>query len=400
MSWLLLFQKVISKFSKKAVGVSTPTAFPVFNLATSATGQAVTAESAMRVPAVACALSLIAETVGSLPVKLYERDSKAAVTNHPAYKLVHDEANPWTSAQSLREQLTTDALLFGRGCALVVRNNAGDPVELIRIEPAAVQIETDSYGEPTYVVQHVDGQHRYGISDILHVEAFGGVSPIVLGREAIGLALAFEAHIARLFANGGKPGGIIKSEKALGDEAKKNLAKSWTAAHGMNNSGGTAILDEGMSYEAVTMTLTDAQFAENRLEQIREIARVFRVPPTMLFELTRGTWSNTEEMARQFLQVTLKPWLTNWAWAYARCLLTPEERQTFYAEFVTDDLTSTDTAARAAAYGQYRSMGVMTANEVRAGLNLAPRQDGNVLQNPYTSTGATAASQSEAEPNE
>jgi HK97 family phage portal protein len=139
----------------------------------------------------------------------------------------------------------------------------------------------------------------------------------------------------------------------------------------------------------VTMTLTDAQFAENRLEQIREIARVFRVPPTMLFELTRGTWSNTEEMARQFLQVTLKPWLSQWVWAYSRCLLTPDERRQFYAEFITDDLTTTDTAARAAAYGQYRSMGAMTANEVRAGLNMPPHQDGNDLQNPYTTTGPT-----------
>lgn len=346
----------------------------------------------MRVPAVACAVSLIAETVGSLPAKLHEREGRASITDHPAYRLMHDEANPWTSAQALREQLTADALLWGRGCALVVRNGVGEPVELHRLEPSAVYIETDDLGEPTYIVQQTDGSHRYGITDILHVEAFGGVSPILLGREAIGLALAFESHIARLFANGGKPGGILKSEKSLGDEAKGKLAASWGAAHGATNSGGTAILDEGMTYEAVTMTLTDAQFAENRLEQIREIARVFRVPPTMLFELTRGTWSNTEEMSRQFLQVTLKPWLTNWAWAYARCLLTPEERRELYAEFVTDDLTTTDTAARAAAYGQYRSMGVMTANEVRAGLNLQPHANGNDLQNPYTTTGAIAAS--------
>ncbi len=389
-------------FTKKAVGVSTSAAFPIFNITPSITGQTVTADSAMRVPAVACAVSLIAETVGSLPVKLYEREGRASVTDHPAYKLMHDEANPWTSAQSLREELTTDALLYGRGCALVVRNDIGDPVELHRIEPSALQIETDSYGEPTYIVQHADGPRRYTFTDILHVEAFGGVSPILLGREAIGLALAFEAHIARLFANGGKPGGIIKSEKALGDEAKRNLATSWTAAHGSGNSGGTAILDEGMSYEAVTMTLTDAQFAENRLEQIREIARVFRVPPTMLFELTRGTWANTEEMARQFQLVTLKPWLTNWTWAYARCLLTPEERRELYAEFVTDDLTTTDTVARATSYGQYRSMGVMTANEVRAGLNLPPHANANSdeLQNPYTTTGAASAPQKDDNPDE
>jgi len=393
-----MFQKFLSAFQKKAVGVSTPAALPLFGLAPTLTGKTVTTESALRVPAVACAVALIAETVGSLPAKLFEKDGRASVTDHPAFSLIHDEANPWTSAEALRVQLTTDALLRGHGFALVVRTATGAPVELHRLEPHMVQVETDDFGEPAYLVQLADGRHRYPFTDILHVSAFGGASPITLGREAIGLALAFEEHIAKLFANGGKPGGILKTEKTLGDEAKAKLATSWTAAHGAGRSGGTAILDEGMSYEAVTMTLADTQFAENRLEQIREIARAFRVPPTMLFELTRGTWSNTEEMARQFLQVTLKPWLASWSWAYARCLLSPEERRRLYVEFVTDDLTTTDTAARAAAYGQYRSMGAMTANEVRAGLNLPPRADGDTLQNPYTTTGAAPAVDPVADP--
>lgn len=375
----------------KSFTLTDPEAFQLFGIAGTGAGVSIGPRSALKVPAVACAVSLIAETAGSLPAKVYDRDTREAVKAHSAYSLIHDEANPWTSAEALRIQITTDALLHGHGFALVVRNDAGAPVELHRLEPSAVQVDTLPDGEPSYVVAFDDGQRRIGFQDILHLSAFGGLAPVALGREAIGLALSFECHIARLFANGGKPGGILKSDKALGDEAKARLAASWTAAHGAGRSGGTAILDEGMSYEAVTMTLTDAQFAENRLEQIREIARIFRVPPTMLFELTRGTWSNTEEMARQFLQVTLKPWLSSWAWAYARCLLRPEERKRLYIEFVTDDLLTTTAAARATAYGQYRAMGAMTANEVRAGLNLPPKAEGETLQNPFTTTGATAA---------
>ena len=146
-----------------------------------------------------------------------------------------------------------------------------------------------------------------------------------------------------------------------------------------------------MEYQQLSLTLADAQFAENRLEQIREIARIFRVPPTMLFELTRGTWSNTEEMARQFHAVTLKPWLATWAWAYARVLLSPAERDAFYIEFIIDDLLTTNAAARATAYGQYRSMGAMTGNEVRAGLNLQPHLEGNSLSNPHITTASTTA---------
>ncbi|WP_108263676.1 phage portal protein [Mangrovicoccus ximenensis] len=385
-----MFQSLRSAFQKKAVGASTPAALPIFGITPTITGQNVTSENAMRVPAVKCAVSLISETTGGLPVKLHDRETREVEKDHPAYKLIHDEANPWTSAQVLREELTTDALLRGHGFALVIRNSLGEPLELHRLDPGAVQVETDDFtGEPTYHVQLKDGRHSYQFTDILHIKAFGGVAPITLGREAIGLSLAFEAHIAKLFGNGASPGGIITAPKTMSDEAKKNLKASWLDSHSGPKAGGVALLDEGMAYQQIAMTLTDAQFAENRLEQIREIARVFGVPPTMLFELTRGTWSNTEEMARQFLQVTLKPWLSEWTWAYARCLLAPEERRELYIEFNTNDLTTTDTAARATAYGQYRSMGAMTANEVRGGLNLPPRPDGEALENPYISTGAT-----------
>jgi len=370
----------------KALTLTDPEAFSLFGAVPTSSGIHVGPGNAMRVPAVACAVSLISETIGALPAKVYDRADKSALTDHPAYRLVHDEANPWTSAEQLREDLTADALLRGSGYALVTRGNAGQPLELHRLDPVKVQHEQEPDGEPFYRVNYDQGQVRHHYTDILHIQAFGGVSPVTLGREAIALALSFESHIGGVFANGGRPSGVIKAIKSMDAEAKKKLAASWFTNHGGKNAGATALLDEGMDYMQLSMTLADAQFSENRLEQIREIARVFRVPPTMLFELSRGTWSNTEEMARQFYAITLKPWLASWAWTYARCLLTPEERTAFYIEFVTDDLLTTDAAARAASYGQYRSMGAMTANEVRSGLNLQPRSDGNDLQNPYTST--------------
>ncbi|KRS11047.1 HK97 family phage portal protein [Roseovarius atlanticus] len=371
---------------EKALTLADPDALTLFGVLPTTSGVSIGPGIAMRVPAVACAVGLISETIGSLPVKLHDRASKAALTNHPAYRLVHDEANEWTSAAELRRDLTLDALQHGAGHAQVIRTNDGTPYELHRMEPGKVQRDLEPDGEPFYRVTTNAGQVQLSFRDVLRIEAIGGVSPIVMGREAIALALSFESHIGGIFANGGRPSGVIKAQKVMDVEAKKKVASSWFATHGGSKAGGTAILDEGMDYTPLSMTLADTQFAENRLEQIREIARVFRVPPTMLFELSRGTWSNTEEMARQFMQITLKPWLTDWAWAYARCLLTPEERKAAYFEAVTDDLLRTDTAARATAYGQYRSMGVMTANEVRAAQNLPPLPGGNELSNPYTST--------------
>lgn len=386
----MAFQKIKNALGfgaeQKAITLTDPDALSLFGVLPTASGVSVGPGNAMRVPAVACAVGLISETIGALPVKLYERTSKAALTNHPVYRLVHDEANEWTSAAELRRDLTLDALLHGAGHAQVIRLADGTPYELHRLEPGKVQADKKPDGEPFYLVTTDAGQVQLSYHDVLRIEAIGGVSPVALGREAIALAMSFEAHIGGLFANGGRPSGVIKANKILDVEAKKKLAASWFSTHGGNRSGGTAVLDEGMDYLPLSTTLADAQFAENRLEQIREIARVFRVPPTMLFELSRGTWSNTEEMARQFMQITLKPWLTAWSWSYARCLLTPEERREAYLEAVTDDLLTTDAAARATAYGQYRSMGALTANEVRAGLNLPPKDGGDTLENPYTTT--------------
>lgn len=384
------FDRLFGKSEAKALTLTDPAVFELFGMSPTATGIHVSGNSALRVPAVACAVALISETIGAMPAKVHLSDTKEAAKDQAAYKLVHDEANEWTSAGQLRESLTIDALLTGNGYAHVTRLTDGTPFELHRLDPSTVKTEYEPDSEPFYTVQTDQGPRRYSYRDILHVQPFGGVSPITLGREAIALSLAFEGHIASLFANGARPSGIIKSEKMLDVEAKKKIAASWFSTHAGRNAGGTAILDEGMTYDQLSMTLADAQFADNRLEQIREIARVFRVPPTMLFELTRGTWSNTEEMARQFYAITLKPWLVSWAWAYSRVLFTPEERAAFYVEFVTDDLLTTNAAARAGAYGQYRSMGAMTANEVRSGLNLAPLPDGNSLANPYTTSGTPA----------
>lgn len=394
-----MFQSVVERFKlafgqkseAKSFTLTDPEALQLFGIMGTGAGVSIGPRSAMRVPAVRRAVSLIAEAIATLPFKTYT-EGKQAAKDHPSYSLVHDWANDFTSAEKLREQLPTDALLTGNGFAHVRRNAEGKPVFFLRLPPASVAIEYDGFGEPSYRVRvEGGGDMVLPFYDVLHIEALDGVSPLTHAQEAVGLALAFEGHIAKLFANGGKPGGILKSEKSLGDEAKAKLAASWQAAHGAGRSGGTALLDEGMTFETVTMTLTDAQFADNRLEQIREIARAFNVPPALLYELSRGTWSNFEQSHRDFLTGTLRPWIARWQAAYTRVLLAPEERASYFIEATPDDLLSVEFAARATAYSQYRAMGAMTANEVRAGLNLPPQAEGDALQNPFTTTGAAPA---------
>ena len=372
---------------QKSLTLTDPAALALFGITTSAAGIHVSAASAMRVPAVRRAVSLIAESAATLPFKVHAREDKAALTNHPTYELVHGMASPWQSAEELREQITTDALLRGRGFALVVRNGLGEPLELHRLDPDAVTPEKTQDGEPVYRVRQAQGGDRLlPFSDVLDLSAFGGVSPIVLAREAIALCLAAEGHLSGFFKNGGRPSGVIRHPNKLDAEALKKIAASWFNSHGGDKAGSTAILDENMTFEELTMKLADAEFSEVRREQVREIARAFGVPPAILFETSRATWSNYEQSQREFMNGTLRPWLARWQAAYTRALLTPEERAGVYIEAVTNDAASADLAARVAAYAQFRSMGVLTANEVRARENLPPLPGGDELSNPFTTS--------------
>ncbi len=381
---------------QKSIRLTDPEAFPLFGVIASASGQTVTAASAMRVPAVRRAVSLIAESVATLPFKLYDRDTRETVRDHPAYGLVHDWANDWTSAEALREALSADALLTGNGYAQVVRNAEGKPLELHRMDPGAVCIEYDDFGEPSYRIRLKDGAETFlAYHDVLHVQAIGGISPITLAREAIGLALAAEHHLSGFFRNGGRPSGVILHPNKLEAETMKKLAASWFQSHGGEQAGSTAILDEGMTFKEIAVKLADAEFSEVRREQVREIARAFNVPPALLYELSRGTWSNFEQSHRDFLTGTLRPWVARWQAAYARVLLTPEERAGFYIEATPDDMLSVEFAARATAFSQYVAMRALTPNEVRAALNRPPLAGGDVLQNPFTTTSAMPAPEQE-----
>jgi len=389
----------------KSISLIDPLAFELFGAVTTTAGPSITAATAIRVPAVYSAIALISGAIGSLPAKVFETadSGKRTSKNHPAYRLVHDEANPWTSAGQLRAKLTIDALLYDHGYAVAVRVN-GVVKEFVRLDPRTVTIKTDAAtGEPFYEVQNATGKRTYRFEDILHISAPLDVAPIKAGREAIALASILERCASQLFANGARPSGVLTKEAKAGSSADNgasvitNIKKAWRAWLA-NSNGDPLILDNGWTYNQATMTSTDAQFAEMRVEQTNEIARVFRVPPHLLFELSRATWSNAEEMFQSFLTLTLRSWLDAWEWAYARCLLTADERAAgYFVEFVIDDLVTANTETRAETYAKYRAMGVLTANEVRAGLNREPLDGGDELSNPNITPGRSAANDSKYE---
>lgn len=384
---------------QKALALADPGIAELFGALPTASGVSVTAHSALKVPAVLQAVRLIAETVGSLPCKLYRdaNGSKEAAKDHAGNRLVHNRVNVWTSAGHLRTLLTTDALLHGAGYAHVVRTGDGRPAEMHRLAPGTVQRRFRDDGEPFYIVTDAQNrQRRLAFSDVLYVPAFGDASPVSLGKEAIGVATLLERDVGRLFASGRRPSALIRSKSKFGDDEKgaTTVTKILGSFRRFVAGGGNdpLILDGDLEYVQLALSSTDAQFLEHRLEQVREIARIFGVPPSMLFELSRATWSNAEQMAASFLQLCLRPWLDRWQDAYATVLLTEDEQDDLYFEFVIDDLQRADAAGRAEIFGKLVAMRAMTPNEVRAAMNLPAIEGGDELANPYTTAGAAAGS--------
>lgn len=384
-----------------------PEMFALFGAQPTASGAAVTATSAMRCTSVYASVKVLSESVAQLPLILYRRTEgggKERATDHPLYPILHDLANPWTSSFDFRQFMQAALCLHGNCFAFINRTN-GRIAELIAIDPHAVTVETDETTmEPRYRVAGRNGASRvYQRSEIFHLKTLGtdpniGLSPVGQAREAIGLAMTMEQHAARLFANGARPSGILSYAKSLGKEAMDRLRDSFSKAQsGSENSGKTLILEDGMTWTANQFSSVDSQFLELRRYQIAEIARVFRVPLSLLQDLERVTHNNAESMGRQFLSLTLMPWLKAWEGAIHRSLLSPEERATYYAEFLPDDLARADFAARFEAYAKAITNGVLNPNEARAAENRPPYDGGEQFRLPMNTESATAPGGSENE---
>jgi HK97 family phage portal protein len=391
-------------FERKSFDLTDPQLLEIFGQAPTASGIAIGPESALRVPAVSAAVRVIAESVASLPVNtlLDNGTSKAIDKTNPLYRILHSEPNGWTSSYDLRLQLQIDALLHGNGYAFV--NRIGGTVrEIIRLHPTTVGVSIDLFtGEPTYTIANKNGGTRTcAYSDIVHIKALStngvvGIAPIQHAREAIALALALEGHAAKLMGNSARPSGILKFNGKLNETLFARLKAQWQASQNAGNSGGTAIFDSDTSFQQLTFNSVDMEFSAMRLFQLDEISRAFRVPPHLLSNLGRVTWSNAEELGQSFIDYTLLPWLIQWEGALSRALLTEEDRKTTSIEFDTSGLTRANLQVRTESYSSAVGGPWLTPDEARALENRPPITGGNVLYPPQ----GTAANDNTKPPKE
>ncbi|MBF0714953.1 phage portal protein [Gemella palaticanis] len=357
-----------------------------FFIGQTSSGKRVNEKTAMQMTAVYSCVRILSETLASLPLHIYEitdLGSKKA-TNHYLYNLLHNEPNNEMTSFIFRETLMTHLLLWGNAYAQIIRNGKGDVLGLYPLMPDKMKVDRDENNTIFYEYTTNDGKVKLTTQDVLHIPGLGfdglvGYSPIAMAKNAIGMAIAAEEYGAKFFSNGATPSGILEHPGTV--KNAEILRESWTRGFSGNNSHKVAILEEGMKYTPISISPNEAQFLETRKFQINEIARIFRVPPHMVGDLEKSSFSNIEQQSLEFVKYTLDPWVIRFEQAFNRRLLKDKEKSKFYIKFNLEGLLRGDYQSRMNGYAIGRQNGWMSANDIRKLENLdkIPKEEGGDL---------------------
>jgi HK97 family phage portal protein len=345
---------------------------------TSVSGVNVSPEGAFKVAAIFAAVRVISETIASLPIEVHRKRDGKLLEDHPLAMVLGEVPNDENTAFELREYQITNLCIRGNSYNQVVRNGLGSVVEVNPLNSAYMHVDRNASGSLVFDYQEPGNSRVFGESSMWRIRGLSkdgvlGMSPILEGRDSVGLAIAMERFASQLFSNGATPNGVLEFPSKLEPEQIENLRSQFQKHHtGVANAHKPMILESGMEYKPISMNAEESQFLESRKQQILEIARWFRVPPHMLFDLDRATFSNIEHQSIEFLRDTIRPWLVRLEQTIARDLMATPERRRIAVTHNTDSLLRADMLSRAEAYTEQINAGWRTRNEIRALEGLEP----------------------------
>lgn len=357
-----------------------------------AAGAAVTPDSALRCPAVYACVGLLADTIGTIPLDLFERtgpDAARRATGHPMHALLHDAPNAWQTSAEFRQMMVEHLCTHGNAYAEIVWRGDGMAEALEPLHPGQVMPFRRPSGGHAYRYQPTDGPARILLpAEVLHLrrrpferDGLRGKSPVLEHRETIGRAMAQAEYLSRFFGNSAVPKGGIEVPTAISDKAADLLRESFERRHrGAENAHRVAIFDGGMKYVPMGASNQDSQAVEAYRDTVAEIAsRIYGLPPHLVGETDRSTsWgSGIEQQSIGFVVFFVRPWLVLWEQALNRALLSAAGRQRYYYEFNADGLMRGDFKSRLEGLALMIQWGLATPNEARRLLNMAPLEGGD-----------------------
>ena len=347
-----------------------------FFFGTSSSGKSVNEKTALQTTAVYACVRILAETIALLPLHIYRYSpsGKEKAANHPLYYLLHSEPNPEMTSFVFRETLMGHLLLWGNAYAQIIRDGRGRVLGLYPLLPNKMLVSRTDQGILFYQYEKDGRTFFLPDTDVLHIPGLGfdglvGYSPIAMAKNAIGMAIATEEYGAKFFANGASPGGVLEHPGVVKDPGK--IRESWNAVYqGSGNAHRVAVLEEGMKFQPIGIPPEQAQFLETRKYQLNEIARIFRIPPHMIGDLEKSSFSNIEQQSLEFVMYTLDPWVIRWEQAIQRALLSGGEKRQYFVKFNVDGLLRGDYQSRMNGYAVGRQNGWLSTNDIRELENL------------------------------
>ena len=356
----------------------------------SKTGVSVNEKTAMTFSAVWASVRILSETIASLPWNVYttEDESPILVPNHPMTKILR-RPNPMMTSMTFRETMMANLALHGNAYAFIERDGTAAVTKLVPIHPLRVEIKVVD-GEKFY---HIDKKEVYADFEMIHVcglsfDGMVGISPIKAARETFGIGLAANQFGAQFFGNGANVGGVLTHPGRLSDEAYTRIRNSWANSYGgLGNAHKTAILEEGMKIERMTIPPDQAQFLQTRVFQVEEVARWFLIPPHMIGDLKNSaTRANVEEQGIQFVRNTIRPYAVRWEEEFTLKLFGLESP--FFVEFNLEGLLRGDIKSRYDAYAVGRQWGWLSVNDIRKKEQLPDVEGGDVYLQPLNMVNA------------
>lgn len=369
-----------------STSLSNPAAWLASLFGSTKTGVSVNEDAALNFSAVYAAVRIISETLASIPLNVYRFDGETRIkaVEHPVQYLLTDTPNSVSSAFTFRETMASHLVLYGNAYAKINFNNAGRPVALIPMHPSDVKVKLVD-GEKIFLFRDKETYLDYEVLHVVGLSFNGltGKSPLQVAKEAISIGLAAQEYGARFYSNGANTGGVITAPGRLSLEAINRLKQSWNRANsGLDNSHGTAILEEGMKYEKVGLDPEAAQFLQSRKFQVNEIARIFRIPPSYLADLENSsTRANVEQQAIQFVRDCVQPYVRRFEVELNRKLFRDTETD-LYCYYSLEGIMRGDLKGRYDAYAVARQWGWLSVNDIRDLENLNPIEGGDVYLTP------------------
>ena len=346
------------------------------------------------------AVKVLSETIASLPLIFYMRqDGKRRATDNDLYTLLHDEPNEETSSYSWRETMMFHVTLEGNAFSWIERDNIGRVKAIWQLNPERVRL-LRIQGRLFYQYRYNDNKDLIDSHDIIHITGISkdgiiGLSLIeAIIKETGGIGIAAQEYAARWFANNASNGAVIEHPGTLGEDAQKRLKEQIRSEYtGLSNAHKVKILEEGMKLHELGGDPSSSQLLETRKFTVTEAARIWRIPPHMIADLDKATFSNIEQQSLEFTKYTMMPWFARWEQELNRKLIPKKDRGKYFFEFLIDGLLRADAQTRSEFYSKAFQNGWMSVNDIREKENMNPITGGDTYFVPLNLIPAASASE-------